>query len=171
MIVGLIQSAPSIVMTIVQYTVDFARLFGGGMGTGDATFYQSGSDALVAGFSMALIVVFVFLFFFSLAWHLLFVFGVPLVMEHDLPVGEALLTSAKAALSNPGGLILLMILQILVALLGILALCIGIFVAFPVIYAATAFAYRQVFPYVGGPTGYTGPPPPDVYDGSFGRGQ
>jgi hypothetical protein len=107
MIVGLIQSAPSIVMTIVQYTVDLARLMGGGIGSGggDVTFYQTGSDALYAGFSMALIVVFVFLFFFSIAWHLMFSFAVPLVMERDLPVGAALLTSVKAALANPGGLI------------------------------------------------------------------
>jgi uncharacterized membrane protein len=172
MIVGLIQSAPSIIMTVIQYTVDFARLMGGGgIPGGDVTFYQGGADTLWAGFGMALIIGFIVLFFFSLAWHLAFSFAVPLVMEHDLSVGDALLTSAKAALANPGGLIVLMILQGLILILGVIALCVGIFVAFPVVYAAAAFAYRHVFPFTGGPTGYTGPPPPDVYDGSFGRGQ
>lgn len=171
MVVGVIQSIPGIVMTIVQYAADIARLTSGSGPESDITFYQTGPDAMYAGFSLALIIFFIVMFFVGIAWHLAFSFAVPLVMEHDLSIGDALTTSVKAGLANPGGLIVLMILQGLVAILGVLALCVGIFVAFPVIYGAAAFAYRQVFPYFGGPAGYTGPPPPDVYAGSFGRGQ
>ena len=171
MVVGLIQSAPSILMTIIQYTVDFARIMGGVGSGGDISFLQGGADALWGGFGLALIGTLVGLFFFSIGWHLAFSFAVPLVMERDLAVGDALLTSLKAAMANPGGLIGLLLLQILVMILGFLALCFGIFVAFPVIYAAVGFAYRQVFPYSGPASGFSGPPPPDIYAGTFGRGQ
>ena len=169
MVVGLVQSAPSIVFTIIQYTIDFARLAGAGdpLGT-DVNFYQSGSDIALAGLSTAILVFAVIAFFVAIAWHLVFFFAVPLVIDQDADIGDALITSAKAALSNPGGLIVLVILQILVMLLGMIALCIGLLVAIPVLYASNAFAYRHVFPRRRQP-GFTAPPPPDVY--GFGRGQ
>ena len=172
MVVGLIQAIPSIVYTIIQYTVDFARLAGVGPGVGDATFYQSGSDVLWGGFTFAIVIVAVVVFFVTIAWNLALGFAIPLVMERDLSVGDALVTSLKAAAANPGGLIVLAILQGLVMLLGFLALCVGIFVAAPVAYAAFALAFAQVFPYVGGgPSYYNTPPPPEAYSGTFGQGQ
>lgn len=172
MLVGLIQGAPSIVLTIVQYTVDIARLVGVASSNRDISFYQSGSDALGAGLSSILIISFIILFFFSIAWHLAFEFAMPLVIEHDLSVTDALVTSARAAFSNSGSLIVLMIFQGFVMLLGVIALCLGIFVAFPVVYAAVAIAYRQVFPYLGPKENINvAPPPPDFYGGTFGRGQ
>jgi uncharacterized membrane protein len=113
----------------------------------------------------------VILALFGIVWSVALSFAVPLIVEHDLGVMDALVTSVKAALSNVGGLILLIILEILVAILGVIALCIGIFVAIPVIYAANVFAYRQVFPYFNRPEFNTAPPPPDVYGGTFGRGE
>ena len=172
MVVGLIQSVPGIVTTVIQYTVDIARLTGIGPGIGDATFYQGGSDALWAGFSIGLIIVFAVLFIVAIVWNLGLGFAVPLVMERDLSVGDALVTSLKAAAANPGGLIVLAILQGLVMLVGFLALCLGIFVAAPVAYAAFAIAFGQVFPYSGGgPSYYNTPPPPEAYGGTFGQGQ
>jgi hypothetical protein len=40
----------------------------------------------------------------------------------------------------------------------------------PIIYAANAFAYRQVFPNFE-PNFQTAPPPPNVYGGNYGVGQ
>jgi hypothetical protein len=57
-----------------------------------------------------------------------------------------------------------------VGLLGVLAICLGIFVAIPVIYTANVLAYSMVFPRAGTAINYA-PPSPDAYDdGSFGRG-
>ena len=168
MVVGLIQAAPGLVATILQYTVDIARIAGDS--SSDINFYQS-RGAVLAGISTAIVIFAVVLALIGLVWSVALSFAVPLVLEHDLGVGDALVTSAKAALSNVGGMILLLILEILVMIAGILALCIGIFVAIPVVYAANVFAYRQVFPYFNQTNFNTGPPPPEAYGGSFGRGQ
>jgi hypothetical protein len=167
MLVGLIQAAPSLIATILQYTVDVARLFGGAAGR-DANLYQSSSDAVFAGLSMGILIVVVVLSLLGAVWSVILTFAIPLVMEHDLSVMDALLTSVKASFSNPGGLIVLIILEALVGLLGFIALCVGIFVAIPVVYAANVFAYRMVFPYSDGPNINTAPPPPTEYGGTYG---
>ncbi len=171
MVAGLIQTAPSLIATVLQYTVDIARLAGGGVLDSDANFYQSGGEAIFAGLSLVFVTVVIVLSLLGAVWTVALSFAVPLILEHDLPVGDAVLTSVKAAFSNVGGLILLIILQILVAILGMIALCVGIFVAIPIIYTANVIAYRQVFPYFNRPDLNTGPPPPDTYGGSYGSGQ
>jgi hypothetical protein len=170
MIAGLIQTAPSLIATILQYTVDLARIAAGGAGGGDANFYQGrGADAIFAGLSVGIVILVIGLSLLGIIWHVALQFAVPLILEHDLPVVDALLTSAKAAFSNVGGLIVLIILEALVAILGVIALCVGIFVAIPVIYAANVLAYRMMFPYFAPSNVNTAPPPPDTY-GNFGRG-
>ena len=169
MLAGLIQTAPSIIATILQYTVDFARIAGGAARGGDANFYQTPSDAALAGLSLGLVMIIVALSILGAIWSVALSFAVPLVLEHDLPVIDALLTSAKAAFSNVGGLIVLIILEVLVGILGVIALCVGVFVAIPVIYAANVLAYRMVFPFFSPANMNTAPPPPETY-GDFGRG-
>ncbi|MEP7147302.1 MAG: hypothetical protein ABI857_00265 [Acidobacteriota bacterium] len=168
MLAGLVQTAPSLIATILQYTVDIARLVGGGARGGDINFYQPGNDAILAGFSVGILVLIVGLSLFGAVWSIALSFAVPLILEHDLGVVDALVTSAKAALNNAGGLIVLVILQILVGILGVIALCIGIFVAIPVIYTANVFAYRLVFPYFDRPDFKMAPPPPTEYGGTYG---
>jgi hypothetical protein len=167
MIVGLIQAAPSLVATILQYTVDLARLAGAGA-SGSGDFYQMPSDTLFAGLSIGILVVVIALTLIGVVWSVALSFAVPLVLEHEIGVVDALLTSAKAAFSNAGGLIVLIILEALVAILGVIALCVGIFVAIPVIYAANVIAYRMVFPYPDRPNINMAPPPPTEYGGTYG---
>jgi uncharacterized membrane protein len=52
---------------------------------------------------------------------------------------------------------------ILVAMVGYLALCVGVYLALPVLLMAMAVAYRKVFP-VTEPLRFD-PPPPDAYHG------
>jgi uncharacterized membrane protein len=176
MVLGLIQAIPGIIFQIFQYTIDFSSIMGvpSPSGGGGADFFQSsqtGVSPLASGMLAGFFVIFFFFWIFQLVWNAVLLFAIPLVIETDASIGEAITTSFGAVFSNLGGLIVLILLGVLVGLLGVLALCIGIFVATPVIYAGNVIAYRQVFPYVDGPTGYTGPPPPTVYDGTFGRGQ
>lgn len=165
MLVGLIQSIPGVIIQVLQYSVDIARLAGLGPGTPtfDPDFYQpSGSD--IAGMSIGIFILLFALVFFVLMifWTIAFQFAVPLIMEHDLSVGEAIKLSFSAGFANVGSMIVLFILVGLVGLLGILALCVGYFVAVPVGYAAFAFAYRQVFPRIESTLNYA-PPPPSAY--------
>jgi uncharacterized membrane protein len=160
MLAGLVQVAPSLVATVLQYSIDLANI---AAGSRDTNFYQPG-DTLFAGISAMVLVIVIVLSLIGIVWSVALSFAVPLIVEHNLGVVDALLTSAKAALSNAGGLILLIMLEILIAILGVIALCVGIFVAIPVIYAANVVAYRQIFPYFGGTNFNTAPPPPDAYN-------
>jgi uncharacterized membrane protein len=160
MVAGVIQAAPTLIATVIQYTVDLARL--AGTAAPDVNFYQSRGDVF-AGISAVVVLFVVVLSLIGIVWSVALMFAIPLILEQDLGVVDALLTSAKAAFSNIGGLILLIILEILIGILGVMALCIGIFVAIPVMYAANVFAYRMVFPYFDRSNFNVGPPPPEAY--------
>lgn len=170
MIIGLIQSIPGIIAQILQYAAQFAEIGLKGMGGGRNFFQASGSDLAVSGGMMLLfIVLFVVFMVFAFAWWAIFLFAVPLIMEHDLGAGEAIKLSAKAAMSNIGGLILYFLLLIPIMLLGVLLLCIGMFlISIPIMYVGQVFIYRMVFPYTGTPLNMA-PPPPTEY--GFGGGQ
>lgn len=179
MLLGLIQAAPGLLLQILQLAGTIAPFptfprGGGGRSAGSSFFVQSsgigGSEiaALTTGIIIIGIVVALIFIVFSLAWAITFYFVYPLVMEHNLSIGEAIATSAKAGWSNAGGLILLFILQFFVALAGLLALCFGIFFVIPILYAAHAVAYRQVFPAANN-FAPSAPPPPTDYGSDYGR--
>lgn len=90
----------------------------------------------------------------------LFMFAFPLIVEHRLSGPDAIKTSAKAAAGNLGGLILLLLLSFVVGIVGMLLCGVGYFVALPLVFAAQAAAYRQVFPANQASFGNS-PPPPD----------
>lgn len=171
MVVGLIQSIPGVIFQILQLTIDVARLINlpGGTTTGSSgsDFFQADSSGIATGLMILGIVVGIVFFVLMIFWTVAFQFAIPLVMERDLGVVDAIRLSAKAGFSNIGGIIVLYILCGLVGLLGFLALCLGYFVAVPVIYAAFAFAYRQVFPAIFEQQFNMAPPPPTAY-GDFG---
>lgn len=173
MVIGLIQSIPGVIFQIIRFSVDIAQIFSGinRGGSSRGTFYQSGLPefGISEGLSIFMIVFALLFMIFSILWNIVFAFAIPLALEKDLGAIEAIKLSAKAAFSNIGGLILLMILGVLAGILGVLALCVGIFVAIPVIYAANAFAYRQVFPLIERNFNFT-PPPPNAYGSNFGSG-
>lgn len=168
MVLGLIQAIPGIIFQVIQWTVDLSTI-ALNPGGGNGTFYQSSAaDPLQAGLAFGLVVMFFVYFAFQLIWNAALIFAIPLIVERDIGVVEAIKVSLSAVFSNIGGIILLMILGGLVGLLGFLALCVGIFVAIPVMWAANVFAYRQVFPFVGQQFNMA-PPPPNEY--GFGGGQ
>ena len=124
---------------------------------------------LASGLLVIVAIVALVLIVFGIAWRVLLFFAIPLALERDIGPVEAMKLSAKAAMSNVGGLIVLFIFEFMIALLGILALCIGIFFVIPIIYAANAFAYRQVFPLIEQHFNMS-PPPPNAYGSNFSSG-
>lgn len=172
MVIGLIINIPAIISTIVQYSANVAEIVMKERGRGANFFAASDPDfspALAGGLLLLIGVIAVLWIFFAVAWHITFMFALPLISEHDLSIGEALSLSARAGWSNPGGIIVLMILEFLVMLLGLLALCIGMFFVLPVIIAANFIAYRMVFPPVQPQQQYQAPPSPDFYGSTFGN--
>ena len=169
MVLGVIQAIPGIIFQIIQWTVDLSRIAVGSRGS-SSTFYQSsGPDMLQAGLAGGLLIVALVYLVFQLIWNAALIFAFPLVMENDIGVVDAIKLSLSAVFGNLGGVIVLMILGGLVGLLGFLAICLGIFVAIPVVWAANVFAYRQVFPLIERNFNIN-PPPPTAYGSNFGSG-
>lgn len=168
MVLGILQALPEIIGQGLRFTANF-RDFGS---RGDSNLFQSdAANGILAGGMVAVVLIIGLIFFLlAIAFRITFFFAIPLAAERNLDVGAAIKLSARAAWSNVGGLILLFILEFFVALAGVLALCIGIIFVLPIIYAANAFAYRQVFPDLG-QTFQNAPPQPDVYGGTYGTGQ
>lgn len=163
MVAGLVYSIPDFVFQLVRITL---RVGGIALENGGS----SSTDALAAGLSFISLALGGVFFVLTFCWHVAFVFVFPLMAERDIGVVDALKLSANAALANLGGLIVLMLIEAGIFLLGALVCCVGVFFVLPVIYAANAFAYRQVFPLLNQPFGPPMPPPPPQYGGSYGQG-
>lgn len=168
LVVGIIQAIPAIISQMFQFTFRISDIALHGMTT------QSGENDpnifLAGGFLTAVIVFSILIFIFSIVWAISFSFAVPIVMENEIGVGDALKLSFRAGWSNAGGIIVLSILLGLLCLLGFVAICIGILFVLPLVYVAWAFAYRQIFPAPDASQFHSLPPPPETYQGSFGQG-
>ena len=95
--------------------------------------------------------------------HSLLIFSFPLIADRGLNGFEAVKLSARAVWANRGGVAGLFGLGILVAIAGYAVLCVGIYLALPVLMMAMAVAYRKVFPAT--EQLRFDPPPPDAYEG------
>lgn len=149
-LIGLVQAFPAIIYQIVQLGLAVRDLLNS-TGTADPNFFQSASSAepFGTGLNVAFVLMIIGYFIFSIIWNMALIFAIPLFVEHDLPVLNTIKLSLAAVFNNLGGLIVLGILGTLVAILGMFALCIGLFVAIPVVYVANVIAYKQVFPLPG----------------------
>ncbi|MBV9240903.1 MAG: hypothetical protein JO314_02745 [Acidobacteria bacterium] len=152
-IVGLIQSIPTIIWTVLSLVLNVGstilQSIDPKLGKGYSSNLAAGNDAAPVIAGGILIVVFIGLIIgliFAIAWGITFLFAYPILAEHDVSAIDAIKLSAAAGWGNAGGLIVLFIVQFLLALVGVLALCVGVFFVVPVIYASTAVAYRMVFP-------------------------
>jgi hypothetical protein len=94
------------------------------------------------------------------AVHSLLIFAYPLIAERNLSAMQAIRLSSRASWQNLGGITGMMGVALLLTLAGYLMLCVGIYLVLPLIMAATAVAYRKVFPI----DGFMG-----EYSSSFGR--
>ncbi|MBK9165467.1 MAG: hypothetical protein IPM21_16465 [Acidobacteria bacterium] len=94
--------------------------------------------------------------------HTLVIFSFPLIVDRKAGAWEAITLSARAVWANKGGVGALFGIGFLLAILGYLALCVGIYLVIPIIITATAVAYRKVFPPLA--ERFSSPPPPEFYD-------
>jgi len=145
LIIGLVQAVPA--FGIVGLTM-IANLLGVSSfpSRSDVITQDPTTGALSFGLTVGMVMWVIGYAAFSIIWNWALTFAIPLIIEHDLGIGDAIRLSFGATFSNIGGLFVLGLWGFLVALLGVLALVVGIFVAFPVIMAANVIAYRQVFP-------------------------
>lgn len=112
-----------------------------------------------AVFFIFLIVVMILMILISV----LFTFTYPLIVDRRLSGLDAVRTSARGALGNFWPLLGLLLLTGLLGFCGVLLCYVGIFLVFPVTFAATSMAYEQVFGIKGEGPVVPGPPPPPTF--------
>lgn len=93
-----------------------------------------------------------------ICFHTLLTFSFPLIVDRNLSVWQAVVTSARAVWQNLRGVAGFYGLGFLLSLAGLLFFCVGVYLVIPVIIAAQTVAYRKIFP---SRKKYTEPPSPN----------
>lgn len=115
--------------------------------------------AFIAIFFVFLIIVMVLVIVISV----LFTFSYPLIVDRHMKGIDAVRLSAKAALANFWPLLGLLMLTGLLGFCGVLLCYVGMFLVFPVTFAAMSMAYEQVFGISGERPLVPAPPPPPTF--------
>jgi hypothetical protein len=108
-----------------------------------------------------------FFAFIMVCIHTLMMFALPLIADKNMGAWESIMTSCKAVWKNMSGVVGLMLCGFVVAIVGYLLLCVGLYLALPLMIAANTVAYRKIFPSAAPPHS---PPPPSAYpNAGFGQ--
>ncbi|HKU73067.1 MAG TPA: hypothetical protein VJR02_04070 [Pyrinomonadaceae bacterium] len=94
-----------------------------------------------------------------------FTFAYPLIVDRKMQGFDAVKLSFRAAMANFWRLLGMSLLSSLLSIAGILLCYVGMFLVFPIVYAAVASAYEQVFGLAGPGENYDNlPPPPPSFE-------
>jgi hypothetical protein len=116
---------------------------------------------VMGAFVLFWLVVMVAVIFISIG----FTFSYPLIVDRKLQGMDAVKLSFKGAMANFWRLLGMSILSSLLSIAGVLLCYVGIFLVFPIIYAAVASAYEQVYGLAGpGDVNENLPPPPPRFE-------
>jgi hypothetical protein len=96
----------------------------------------------------------------------IFAFAYQLVVDKNLSGWQATKLSARAARENFGGVMGLLLLELLLSTFGIMMCCFGLILVMPLTKASWAIAYSQVFMPPPQPIPAPQPPPPPVFYGN-----
>ena len=143
LIATLIQLVPVLIVLVPAYLVFIALL----VMTGAAGV----SDREAAGPALGVMVVvsiglFLVIMLVSVVVGVFFAFTYPLIVDRGLSGGDACRTSARAVLANLGGMLGLVLLNMVLGLAGMLLCYVGALLVLPISFGALAVAYRRVFP-------------------------
>lgn len=138
---------PSLILAIIIMVPTFILIFSIyipmiGIAMAGPRMSESEIWAVIAG----VVVVEIIIAFFMVCLHTLLLFAFPLIVDKKLSAVDAIKISAKAVWQNLSGVVGLFAVGIVVAIVGYLMLCIGIYLVLPLIIAANVVAYRKVFP-------------------------
>jgi uncharacterized membrane protein len=104
------------------------------------------------------IVFFLVMMVVGLAVEIFFMFAYPLVADRKLSALDAVKLSFRAGKANVGGILGLLLLNMLFGILGVLCCFVGVYFYLPIAFASQAIAFRRVFPQTYQP--FPVPPPP-----------
>lgn len=136
LILTVIIMVPFFILLIVFYVPIIAMTLAG----------QRMNDSEVTAFLIGVLAVeFVFVLL-MVCVHTLLLFAYPLMADKKLKATDAIKLSIRAAWKNLGGVAGMMGVACIVSFIGVLMLCVGIYLVMPLIMAATTVAYRKIFP-------------------------
>ena len=147
LIATLIITAPTVLLAIAAYFATYAVMFGVLILTlpppraGQAPPSPEVGIVLLSVGSVVLLGCITVLIVISIFT----IFVYPLIVDKELPGFQAVKLSCKAAYANLGGIIGLLILELLIELAAACVCCIGPILIAPLNVAIVAIAYRQVF--------------------------
>lgn len=158
-IATLLHVLPIIVIVLPSYFLFYISLIVSVAAQGNdpnpAAFF--GIFGLYGVFILAMMIVIIFV-------SIGFTFAYPLIVDRKLQGFDAVKVSFKAAMANFWRLLGMSILTSLLSLCGALLCYVGMFLVFPIAYAAIASAYEQVFGLAGpGDIPSNMPPPPPTF--------
>ena len=104
------------------------------------------------------IIFFLVIMVVSLSVEVFFMFAYPLVADRQLSALDAVKLSFRAGKANLGGVLGLMLLNMLFGMLGVLCCVVGVYFYLPIAFASQAVAFRRVFPET--QQIFPSPPPP-----------
>jgi uncharacterized membrane protein len=148
LIATLIQVVPVLIVMIPAYLV-FIVLFlmAGAAGARD----REAAGPVLGVMVVVAIVLFLVIMLVSLVVGVFFAFTYPLIVDRRLSGWDACRTSARAVLANLGGMLGLVLLNMLLGMAGVLLCYVGALLVMPIGFGALAVAYRRVFPLTPGP--------------------
>jgi uncharacterized membrane protein len=156
LIAGLLQMIPIVIVLVPMYVIMFVFMIamapqGGRTDPDDASMF---AFAFI-GFYLVFLVVIMTV---AIIVGIFFMFAFPLIADRNLSGVDAVKLSIKAGKANFGGILLLLLLNMVLAILGVLACYVGVFFLLPLSLASYSIAYRRVFPAT--TQNLASPPPP-----------
>jgi uncharacterized membrane protein len=143
LIATLIQMVPMLIVLLPAYLALMVLfVMAGAAGARD---HEAAAPALGAMVVLA-IALFVFLFLVSIVVGVFFAFTYPLIVDRRLAGWDACRASARAVLANLGGMLGLVLINMVLGMVGMLLCYVGALLVLPIGFGALAVAYRRVFP-------------------------
>ena len=158
-IATLIHYVPMVMIILPFYIVLYAGMF--------LIMPRQGSEpdpANLFGFLAVMFVLLLVMMILIILISVIFTFSYPLIVDRKLPGIEAVKLSARAAMANFGRLLGLLLLNGLLNFAGFLLCFVGIYLTFPITFAAIAVAYEQVFGLGEVQAPNLPPPPPTSFE-------
>lgn len=159
LIATLLHVIPILVIVVPAYLLFYISIFVSMAAQGDEP-NPGAMFGVLALFGLFWVFVLVVVIIISIG----FTFAYPLIVDRKLQGFDAVKLSFRAALANFWRLLGMMLLTSLLSIVGVLACYIGIFFVLPIVYAAIAKAYEQVFGLSDGREFSNMPPPPPVFN-------
>ncbi|HXI62362.1 MAG TPA: hypothetical protein VNF70_06605 [Pyrinomonadaceae bacterium] len=156
LVVAALKTIP-IIIIIVPYYIFLVAMMATSMPRGSHPSPED-SQAFVWSFFGVEMVFGVVIMVVSMLLEIFFMFAFPLIADRKLSGLDAVKLSFRAGKANIGGIIGLILLNGLLAFVGVLCCIIGVYFYLPIAFASQVVAYRRVFPDIG--QKLPSPPPP-----------